>query len=190
MRVADARKAHVVQTPVEPRPGVDLHSVPMTNNEAPLPWMVEGCLAAVERLRVETQRGDADAKDTFFPSFDALNWAASIDLFLFENGAAVENDLLTGVRFARNRVHHQWAKALVRADSPGIPRVTLAASSSRIVGPPPGFWWYWVGADQLPARPPRVAPPLSGKEQYKNNLAGKPAEATLEALRPILEALS
>jgi hypothetical protein len=110
MRVADARKAHVVQTPVEPRPGVDLHSVPMTNNEAPLPWMVEGCLAAVERLRVETQRGDADAKDTFFPSFEALNWAASIDLFLFENGAAVENDLLTGVRFARNRVHHQWAR--------------------------------------------------------------------------------
>jgi hypothetical protein len=189
MRVADARKAHVVQTPVEPRPGVDLHSVPMTNNEAPLPWMVEGCLAAVERLRVETQRGDADAKDTFFPSFEALNWAASIDLFLFENGAAVERPA-DGGALRPESCSPSMGKALVRADSPGIPRVTLAASSSRIVGPPPGFWWYWVGADQLPARPPRVAPPLSGKEQYKNNLAGKPAEATLEALRPILEALS
>jgi hypothetical protein len=113
-------------------------------------WMAEGYIKALDRLRSETGRGDAGERVTFLPLFEALNWAASIDRYFFEKGRPIENDLLTAVRFARNRVHHQWALALRRFDSPGVPMIHLATSSSRIVGPPPGFWWYWVDLDELP----------------------------------------
>lgn len=151
--------------------------------------MVEGYQGALERLTTVVRNADATAEQTYIPLFEALNWAASIDLFFLEKGDAVQSDLLTGVRFARNRVHHQWAKALARGDSPGIPRVTLATSSSRIVGPPPGFWWYWVEADQLPTRQEWRPPGRSGEREYKSELAGQTADATLEALRPVLEGL-
>ena len=85
-----------------------------TSDQAPVAWMVEGYQGALKRLTTvaatRTQR-----LSTYIPLFEALNWAASIDLFFREKGDAVESDLLTGVRFARHRVHHQWAKALARA---------------------------------------------------------------------------
>jgi len=89
---------------------------------------------------VETRQGDAGEKETFIPLFGALNWAASIDIYFFENGSPIGDDLLTGVRFARNRVHHQWALALARYDSPGGSRrhpcddvVTDRRASSRLL---------------------------------------------------------
>ena len=110
----------------------------------------------------------------------------SIDLFYYERQTPIGDDLLTGVRFARNRVHHDWAKAFARHENPGMPLVTLASTSSRIIGPRPGFWWYWVQADQLPiGRPDRKA-----EAQYTNHLARRSAEATLEALWPVLDALA
>lgn len=103
----------------------------------------------------------------------------------YDGGNPVEDDLLTGVRFARNRVHHQWAKALNRHENPRMPLVTLASTSSRLVGPRPGFWWYWVKASELPPGKPDAA----AEEQYTTHLAGRSAEATLEALRPVLQGL-
>jgi hypothetical protein len=149
-------------------------------------WMVEGYDQALERLETETASGDAGERETFLPLFEALNWAASIDLYFIEDKKPIGNDLLTAVRFARNRAHHQWALALRRFDSPGVPMIHLATSSSRIVGPPPGFWWYWVDLDELPPGKPWPA----GEEAYSALLAGKGADTTLEGLRPVLEALS
>ena len=123
------------------------------------------------------------------PLFEALNWAASIDLFFAEGGNPIENDLLTGVRFARNRIHHQWAKALGRHENPGMLEVTLALTSSRLTGPRPGFWWHWADAGELPPwKPSSVKPPV-GENQYTEYLAGRSVDRTLEALRPVLEDL-
>jgi hypothetical protein len=132
-----------------------------------------------------TARGDADEQATFIPLFEALNWAASIDLYFLESGTPIESDLLTALRFARNRVHHQWARALRRYDSPGVPMINLATSASRIIGPPPGFWSYWVELDELPAGR------SSAQEEaaYSAELAGKQADVTLQDLRQVLEAL-
>jgi hypothetical protein len=146
-------------------------------------WMVEGYINALERLRAETGSGDASEKETFLPLFEALNWAASIDLYLIEAGTPIENDLLRAVRFARNRVHHQWAHALARYDSPGVTMIQLATSQSRIVGPPPGFWWHWIDLDDLPASR------SSSREEnaYVAQLTGKRADETLEDLRLVFE---
>jgi hypothetical protein len=149
-------------------------------------WMVEGYIKALDRLRSETGSGDAGERETFLPLFEALNWAASIDLYFDEAGKPIGNDLLTAVRFARNRVHHQWARALRRYDSPGVPMIHLATTSSRLVGPPPGFWWHWVEAHELPPGKPWA----KGEAAYKAQLAGNRADEALEAVRPVLEALS
>jgi hypothetical protein len=147
--------------------------------------MVDGYAEAVERLRSETRSGNAGARETFIPLFEALNWAASIDLYFRDDGKPIKSDLLTAVRFARNWVHHQWAQALGRYDSPGVPMVHLATSSSRLVGPPPGFWWYWVELDDLPAG----RSSLKEEAAYSAHLARKQADVTLEELEPILDAL-
>jgi hypothetical protein len=150
-----------------------------------LDWMVEGYIKALERLDGETRSGDAGERETFLPLFEALNWAASIDLYFSEAGKPVENDLLTAVRFARNRVHHQWARALTRYDSPGVPMIMQATSSSRLIGPPPGFWWCWVETKDLPSG--HSWP--EGEAAYSAQLAGKRADVTLADLLPVLEAL-
>ncbi len=129
---------------------------------------VEGYIKALDRLRSETESGDAGERETFLPLFEALNWAASIDLYFSERGTPMEDDLLTAVRFARNRVHHQWARALRRYDSPGVPMIHLATSSSRLNGPPPGSWWYWVEADDLPPGKQWA----EGEAAYSAQLAG------------------
>jgi hypothetical protein len=144
-------------------------------------WMVDGYDQALDRLRAKTASGDAGERETFLPLFEALNRAASIDVYFDEAKKPIQNDLLTAVRFARNRVHHQW-RALRRYDSPGVTMVVLATSSSRIVGPPPGFWWYWVDLDDLQQGRSSEAE----ENAYSAQLAGKPANETLEDLRPVL----
>lgn len=59
-------------------------------------------------------RGRAEeAKETFIPLFEALNWAVSFeDLVRKQQGAPRNDDLVLAIRYARNRVHHQWAAAL------------------------------------------------------------------------------
>jgi hypothetical protein len=149
---------------------------------------VEGYRGALGRLVEAVGDPEASAEQTFIPLFEALNWAASIDMFFVANQKPIQDDLLTAVRFARNRVHHQWGLALSRYDSPGVPMIHLATSRSRHYGPPPGFWWQWVKLSQLPVWTPSVSAPR-GEDQYRDELAERSTEATLKALLPVLEAL-
>jgi hypothetical protein len=125
------------------------------------------------------------ARDALVPLFEALNWAVSIDLTLEEAGTPLENDPLSAVRFARNRVHHQWATAFRRFDVPPPPMVVTAtgrrgAGATIIHGG--GFWWHWIKAAELPVG--RADP---GRERlYKDLLEDKPAATTLIDLRPVL----
>ena len=69
------------------------------SSQAPIALMVAGYRGAVDRLTTVLRNADANADDAFVPLFEALNWAASIDLFLVDVGTPVQDDLLTGVRF-------------------------------------------------------------------------------------------
>ncbi len=73
--------------------------------------------------------------NTFMPLFEALSWAVSLDDRLqniwkeapprtskwWSDGFA-HGDTVKGVRFARNRVHHQWADALWLSHGAELPR--------------------------------------------------------------------
>jgi hypothetical protein len=129
------------------------------------------------------QRGDAGPRDTFFPLFEALNWAATIAV---ETSPPIQNDLLQGIRFARNRVPHDWGMALRRSEwlNPSPLGITNRRGGSRLAGPVTLFSWTWVRVDELP-EPQREDP--VGEAAYVRCLAEKPAEETLQALRPVLE---
>jgi hypothetical protein len=68
--------------------------------------LLRGYQQAVARF--DESRLGHDATVAFLPLFEALNWAASID----ERLRYPDYPELRGLRFARNRVHHQWAEAL------------------------------------------------------------------------------
>ena len=71
-----------------------------------LDTMREGYRQALERFHAA--RLGSDASTAFMPLFEALSWVASLD----ERLDYPDLGELRGLRFARNRVHHQWADAL------------------------------------------------------------------------------
>jgi hypothetical protein len=117
-----------------------------------------------------------DRADTFPPLFEALSWAVSIDDRFQSLWAAARTNLATwwsdgfahgdtvrGVRYARNRVHHQWADALWLSRSGfSFPRSFPLAFIE----------WRW--------RP--ELPPGRGEEfkaEYEQHVAARPARVTL-----------
>ena len=108
----ETAKAHA-----EPRPG---HAFVTARPE----WMIEGYLRALGRFRDAVGlRGEPI--ETFLPLFEALNWAASVIEYLRDADSARRTREMQGVRYVRNRVHHDWALALVARDFPGPPAVTV-----------------------------------------------------------------
>src|SRR4051812_4544089 len=88
--------------------------------------LIRGYGAALERFAEATRQRDPDP--AFFALFECLNWAVAVDDLIqelwspagevlgrewreFEGGDGLA-DLLNGVRYARNLVHHHWADAL------------------------------------------------------------------------------
>jgi hypothetical protein len=95
------------------------------------------------------------------------------------------DDTVQGLRYARNRVHHQWAEALDPRDVP-FPRVAQAVGrGSRIITPPTVLAWFWKPIDRLPP-PPKERPDKRGQAAYKAHLAGKPARDALDHLDDLL----
>jgi hypothetical protein len=127
------------------------------------------------------------AEDAFFALFDALNWAHSIDELIATTwsprgelqGLDWRRDpalggrerlahIVRGLRWVRNRVHHQWADALVTDRGLAFPMALPAAFSN----------WLWRDADDLPEAPEEKED-LKGREAYVTALAGQPVENAL-----------
>ncbi len=150
-----------------------------------------GFAQALERW----QRAQAaeDAEGAFFALFEALDWAHAVDDYVAwvwqpdgtvtkrpwwawrKHGALGVGDelsnIMQGLRYARNRVHHQWADALVTTDGLTFPIVFPARFRS----------WVWRRVEDLPT-PPDEAREASGREAYSKALAERPADATLTAI--------
>jgi hypothetical protein len=164
---------------------------------------VLGLRKAIERLELAAAQRE-DPVETYLPLFEALNWIVALDdrigaiwvpegnkLGTAWRGRVSEGDVIIGLDWVRNVVHHQWADAL-QLDAVGhslYPNSNLFPSQE--LHPKHEFAWVWRAVDHLPPRTPRrrrrrrqsgdVDP---GRTAYQAHLEGQPAADTLrEGLR-------
>jgi hypothetical protein len=151
--------------------------------------MLIGYTEALNRLE-EASRG-RDPVATYVPLFEALNWATALDERIrrhwtpdgeplnygwrnrFRNG-----DLMGGVVFVRNSVHHDWSQAVVLRDHGVMFNLTFPMSFTSGTGRP--WQWYWRDADELPepGHPQRA----ENEQVYRDRLQGQGAKHTLNVL--------
>jgi hypothetical protein len=156
---------------------------PYDDNIVTFRLMLDGYLAAVERFEEAARSKDGAA--AFGPLFEALNWAPALDERLGKHWAP-EGEPLTwnwrarlsgaeameGLRFVRNRLHHQWADALtLNGGGRGYPRTYSVVY----------FEWQWRSVDEIPAGRERTGE----REAYAEHLEGRPARATLATLADV-----
>ena len=151
-------------------------------SQVPFSAMVLGLRLAVERFKNAAKGTDPTA--AALPLFESLNWTVALDERLQKDwvpdgpppigrdwpkriGNEADAEAVRGIRFIRNRVHHQWAEAL-----------TLAEPVNRYPSRP--FEWVWTAVDQLP--PPDPGRKDYGREGYEQLLEGQPAEFGLAIL--------
>lgn len=159
---------------------------PYKENIVTVELLVSGYRSAVDRY-TEASR-DRDARRAFHALFEALNWAVAVDARIAAHwvpeGTPLGRDwrqrvsgaeLLDGLRWARNTVHHDWSDAL-RPEDGGLRfpmRFPLTFSQ-----------WAWRDLDDLP-KPGRKDP--AGERAYSKHLAGHPAEVALLTLLDVFE---
>lgn len=160
---------------------------------------IKGLRCAVERLEQAAFTPD-NSVGTYLPLFEALNWTVALDdrigaIWRPEGKklantwrARVKNgDVIAGLDWVRNMVHHQWADAL-RLDPAGhgiYPSEDLFPSDNLF--PTPDHAWVWRSIIELPDRKARRRRPQSdppddpdpGRTAYCSRLVGRPAADTL-----------
>jgi hypothetical protein len=153
----------------------------------PFGAMVTGFRLSVDRFGVAARAQDPLA--AVIPLFEALNWAVTLDERVKEDWSPdgerrrpgwdwparlkgeEEADIVRGVRFIRNRIHHQWADAVSLKDA-------------RHYYPPRVLEWVWVPASDLPKADPRHD---NGRDGYERLVEGHPVEYALSTLVLIYE---
>jgi hypothetical protein len=128
-------------------------------------------------------RLSTDPAETFIQIAEALNWAATVDERLAtDRGSESQPDwawrdeyelgkVMSGVRFARNRVHHQWATALY-----------LDTKGAELPTPLPFGLFEWRWRSRLP--PGRDT---WGEDDYREHVAEQAARRTLDALSDLFD---
>lgn len=158
--------------------------LPYRENIQTFAAMFEGYAHAVERFQEAAKTRDPTA--TFIPLFEALNWAVSLDERAAKHWTPAgkplgwawrekvrDAEILRGVRFVRNSVHHDWSDA-VELDERGraYPKTF----------PVVFFEWRWRAADELPERDHKDT---GGEAIYREQLEGQPARLTLGKLAEV-----
>jgi hypothetical protein len=126
------------------------------------------------------------ADQAFFALFEALNWAVALDDFLAEcwrpHGTRLGFDwrreianaeIFGAVRYARNRVHHQWADALKETQ---VEHRVLPFGSTSLA---------WREFEELPT-PTEGREDVTGREAYRTLLEGQTASFTLSDMGQVL----
>lgn len=157
---------------------------PYTENIQTFAAMFEGYAHATGRFHEATKTRDPTA--AFLPLFEALNWAVALDDRARKHWTPAgqplgwewrkkvrDAEIIQGVRFARNRVHHQWSDAL-ELDERG--------RSYPKTYPVVFFEWRWRPAHELPKPDDQHHNDPDGEETYRQMLEGEPARVTLERL--------
>lgn len=151
-----------------------------TNNIVTFQMLLAGYSGALGRFGAAARGRDEIA--TFLPLFEALNWAVALDDRCAAHWAPEGEPLgwrwrervpgaevMRGLRWARNGVHHQWSDALRLSEGSQFPaRFPMVFHE-----------WVWRPASELPALDRLDA---RGEEAYREHLEGRSAEVTLAAL--------
>jgi hypothetical protein len=158
---------------------------PYSENIVTFRMLHEGYVAAHERFAAATKGRDADKG--FHSLFEALNWAVALDDRIRAHWApegkplgwtwrdrVVGAELMKGVRWARNGVHHQWSDALVRTEGAQFP----------MTFPVVFFEWVWRAAHDLPEL---GRPDPNGAAAYQRDLQGRPARVALATLGEVFQ---
>jgi hypothetical protein len=145
----------------------------MATESVPAFLLLAGYEQACQRFYSAMNGTDSDA--TFIPLFEALSWAVSIDSRFqgwweaaptnpakWWSDGFIHGDTVKGVRFARNRVHHQWADALWLSGGAELPRLT------------PFILGEWRWRPELPEGENNRF-----KAEYEQHVAANPARITL-----------
>jgi hypothetical protein len=145
-------------------------------DEAPFEWMRIGYTAALHRYDAA---GEQNVVAAYAAVFECLNWATAVDdrvgaqwgpdgrplNWNWRARLGQGAEVMAGVRFARNRVHHQWSNAI--ATDPGL--------ITRLITPVGD--WVWRQACDLPrGRDSR------GEDVYIEHLAGQSVRGSLTVL--------
>jgi len=142
-------------------------------------------------LDTSTARFDPPIERAFIPVFDALNWAVAVDDFLQREQPAAERwwrehlhgEVVRAVRFARNRVHHQWARAVTRAAPGSLAEYDLPImlDRQRVA--------VWIWRVKLPEPEQKRYADPDGEQLYGQHLAGQLVRTTLDRLHGVLMAV-
>jgi hypothetical protein len=135
--------------------------------------------------RFDDAAKERDPQLAFTAAFEALNWAVALDERIAKHwcpdGDPLEwrwrdrvghgAHLMRGVRFVRNRLHHDWAEAL---------DVDERGRSYPKTYPVRYFEWIWRPADELP--PPHRSEFQGNEEVYRNEMERRPVRIVLNVL--------
>jgi hypothetical protein len=135
--------------------------------------LFDGFEQAFARWR-EVERAPHQLDRTFIPLFEVLEWTACIDERL-ETKKWISAPDLRGLRWARNRCHHDWALALeVRSWD----QWKLGRNMVREPDAPDEWTW----RERLPEAKPVPAPLRRDEPYYESHLAGQLARVTLNLI--------
>jgi hypothetical protein len=143
-------------------------------------WLVDGYRRALERFTASADARDKP-EERFIPLFETLNWVVAL-MDHPEGQHLYRDEIVRGLRFARNRVHHQLANALEPRDVPFPSVRTNRRGGSRIIAPPTVLDWFWRPPEQLP----EGRADEEGEATYSQLLAGEPVEHALAHLNVLL----
>jgi hypothetical protein len=159
----------------------------------------QGLRHAIERLEHAASNPDSPV-ETYLPLFEALNWIVALDdrigAIWRPDGKKLgegwrdkvkHGDIIVGLDWVRDVVHHQWADAL-QLDPVGhglYPSEELFPSDDLYLKH--DHAWVWRPVDELPKRKPRKRRKKTGlsddadpgKTAYCEQLVGRPASDTL-----------
>lgn len=146
-----------------------------------------GYVAAHARFARASKQGDGIA--AFLPLFETLNWAVALEDRIRQHWApegkpldwewrerVSGGELMQGVRWARNGVHHRWSDALAPSEGFQFP----------ITFPLAFFEWVWRPTTELPEL---ARPYPEGQVAYEHHLQGRPARVTLASLLAVFESV-
>lgn len=160
---------------------------PYTENVVTFRMLHSGYLAASERFAAASKKRDAVA--SFHPLFEALNWAVALDDRVRAHWApegkplnwswrerVAGAEIVQGLRWARNGVHHQWSDALTPSEGFQFPMTFL----------PTFFEWVWHPAAELPALGFTDA---KGQAAYEQYLQGRAARVALQDIGEVFASI-
>ena len=153
--------------------------------------MLVGYTDAVARFDVAAKAQAQDATATYNAAFEALNWAVALDdrvrSHWCPDGTPIGwgwrqrvgrgAEIMGGVRFARNSVHHQWSDALLLTGARSYPKTF----------PVVYFEWVWADADALPE--PDMKPRPEDDRIYRQQMQSRPVRVSLDVLNGVFLAL-